>query len=108
MEWSLAGIDGPLDCGLRVLVGEFTFDPDWELDLTARTGGLSAIASVPVSNSSTWVMVLEESAMPEPLPVAADNINWGWSVWRRALLEGAGDQSVVPDTEAELARGSPS
>lgn len=102
VEWSISGMDGPRDCGLRVLAGESTFDPNWELDLTARTGSLSAIASVPTADSKIWVKVFEESAMTEPLPVPIDDVNWGWPVWRWALLDVTGDEPVVPDNNADL------
>jgi hypothetical protein len=100
MEWSVQDRDAPHDCGLRLLAGETTFDPEWELDLTARTGGRSAVASVPAGGSSVWVKVFEPEAMSEPLPVEA--IDYTLKVWRWGLLDVESDADVQLDTEADL------
>lgn len=100
--WSVSEVEGPRDCGLRVLAGESTFDPNWELDVTSRTGGLSAFASAPASDSTIWLKVFEESAMTETVPVPVDDADYALPVWRWALLDVASDEPVVPDTDANL------
>jgi hypothetical protein len=100
VEWSTRLIDAPHDCALRLRAGETTFDPDWELDLTTRTGGVSAIAAVPAGASRIWMKVFEASAMPEPIPAA--QVNWGWQVWRWALMDVESDAPLVPEQAADL------
>jgi hypothetical protein len=100
MEWSVQRRDAPHDCGLRLRAGESTFDPDWEIDLTARTDGLSAVVSVPAGGSSVWVKVFEPDAMPEPVPVA--EIDYTLKVWRWGLLDVEADAPVQLDTDSEL------
>lgn len=103
IEHSLKPGDTPHDCALRLRAGETTFDPDWELDLTSRTGGLSAVASVPAGGSSVWVKVFEPSAVPAALPL--EDIDWSLSslpTWRWGLLDVEADRPVQVDSQAEL------
>jgi hypothetical protein len=100
MEWSVQGRPAPHDCGLRLPAGQDTFDPGWELDLTTRTGGVSAVASVPAGGSSVWVKVFEPAAMPAPVPV--EEIDWTLKVWRWGLLDVEADTPVQLDLDSEL------
>jgi hypothetical protein len=103
VEWSLKPEDKPHDCALRLRAGETTFDADWELDLTTRTGGASAVASVPAGGSSVWVKVFEEAAVPAVLPL--EEMDWSLSslkTWRWGMLDVEIDDAVQVNTEAEL------
>jgi hypothetical protein len=103
IEWSLKPGDAPHDCALRLRAGETTFDRDWELDLTTRTGGASAVASVPAGGSSLWVKVFEEAAVPTALPL--EEMDWSLSslpTWRWGLLEVEAERPVQMETLAEL------
>lgn len=99
-EWSLQRRDAPHDCGLRLRAGDKTFDPDWELDLTTRTGGASAVASVPAGGSSIWVRVFQEDAFEGEVPVSM--IEWTVKVWRWGLLDVASDAPVRLDEDSDL------
>ena len=96
----MQNVEGPHDCALRLKAGETSFDEDWELDLTSKTGGVSAIASTPIDGSKIWMKIFEEDAMPESVPV--EEIDWGWPVWQWALLDLDGDEQVVSDESAPL------
>jgi hypothetical protein len=100
MEWSVQGRQGPHDCALRLRAGESSFDPTWELDLTSRTNGVSAVASVPADGSNVWVKVFEPTAMPEPFPV--EEVDYTLKAWRWGLLDVEADSPVQLDTESEL------
>jgi hypothetical protein len=103
VEWSLSRADKPHDCALRLLADESTFDPDWELDLTTRTGGVSAVASVPAGGSSLWVKVFEDAAVPAVLPL--EEMDWSLSslkTWRWGTLDVETDDAVRVNTEADL------
>lgn len=100
MEWSVQNRDAPHDCSLRVKAGEKTFDKSWDLDLTTRSGGVSAIGAVPGPGASVWVKVFDEDAMTEEIPV--DEIDWGLSVWRWGLLDLEGNTPVAVDMDADL------
>jgi hypothetical protein len=103
VEFSLKPGDTPHDCALRLRADETTFDRDWELDLTTRTGGASAVASVPTGGSSLWVKVFEESAVPVALPL--EEMDWSLSslkTWRWGMLDVEADRPVQVDTQAEL------
>lgn len=92
--WALQQRDIPHDCALRLQAGQATFDQEWELDLTSRTGGVAAIASLPAAGSSMWMKVFDESAMTESIPV--DEVDWGLEVWRWALLDVESDAMIEP------------
>jgi hypothetical protein len=103
VEWSLKPGDTPHDCALRLRAGETTFDENWALDLTTRTGGASAVASVPAGGSSLWVKVFEEAALPVSLPLP--EMDWSLSslaTWRWGMLDVEADTPVQVDAEAEL------
>jgi hypothetical protein len=100
MEWSVQQRAAPHDCALRLRAGESAFDPGWELDLTARTGGRSAVASVPASGSSVWVKVFEPSAVSEPIPVS--EIDYTLKAWRWGLLDVESDAPVALDAVSDL------
>lgn len=86
------------DCGLRLRAGETTFDPTWELDIAARTGGASGVATLYGGGSTVWVRVLDES-LTGGLPSPADYTSldtapaWSWysldppSRWRSRRRE---------------------
>lgn len=73
---------GPRDCALRVRAGETTFDPEWELDVTARTNGWPSVATVSAGGSRMWLRVLEESEVPVPADATPDIVEelmgWQW------------------------------
>jgi hypothetical protein len=100
VEWTYQRRDAPHDCALRLRAGEVTFDRDWELDLTTRTGGVSAIAAVPAGGSKIWVKVFEPSAFTGTVPV--EEIDWGLKAWRWGLLDVESADPVEPDEEADL------
>jgi hypothetical protein len=100
MEWSVQQREAPHDCGLRLRADETTFDPSWALDLTTRTGGVSAVGSVPAGGSSIWVKVFEPAAMPDPIPVEA--IDYTLKVWRWGLLDVESDAPVQLLADSEL------
>jgi hypothetical protein len=100
MEWSVQQRNAPHDCALRLRAGETTFDPSWELDLTTRTGGVSAVGSVPAGGSSIWVKAFEPAAMREPIPV--ETIDYTLKVWRWGLLDVESDTPVQLQADAEL------
>jgi hypothetical protein len=100
VEWTFQRRDTPHDCALRLRAGESTFDAEWELDLTTRTGGVSAIAAVPAGDSRIWVKVFEPSAFDGEIPV--DEIDWGRKAWRWGLLDVARDRPVELDQDASL------
>jgi hypothetical protein len=100
VEWSLQNRETPHDCALRLRPGETTFDRTWELDLTTRTGGVSAVASVPGGGSSVWVKVFEEGAAPEPIPTT--EVDWTLKAWRWSRLDVESNAPVEPDGDAAL------
>lgn len=107
MEWSLQGREAPHDCALRLRAGETTFDPEWQLDLTTRTGGVSAVASVPAGGSSVWMKVFEPSALPGPVPL--EEIDYTLKAWRWGLLdvESPDPVQMSPDSELVVYYGPP-
>jgi hypothetical protein len=100
VEWTYQRREAPHDCSLRLRAGDTAFDPEWELDLTTRTGGVSAIASVPAADSTIWVRVFEPSAFAGSIPVA--EIDWGLAAWRWGRLDVESDTAVELDQESGL------
>jgi hypothetical protein len=100
VEWSLQQRETPHDCGLRLRTGETTFDPTWELDLTTRTGGASAVAAVPAGGSSIWVKVFDETASPAPLPLP--EVDWTLQAWRWGLLDVESNDPVRLEADSAL------
>jgi hypothetical protein len=100
VEWQYQQRDAPHDCSLRLRAGESTFDPTWELDLTSRAGGVSAIAAVPAADSKIWVKVFEPAAFSATVPV--QEIDWGLEVWRWGLLDVESDAPIALTQEADL------
>lgn len=107
MEWSVQAREAPHDCALRLRAGATRFDPEWQLDLTSRTGGVSAVASVPAGGSSVWMKVFDPAAVPEPVPV--EEIDYTLKAWRWGLLdvESAGPVQMSPDSELVVYYGPP-
>jgi hypothetical protein len=101
VEWTFQRRDAPHDCALRLRAGENTFDPDWELDLTDRTGGVSAVAAAPGGGSKVWLKVFEPAAFAGAVPV--DEIAWGLEAWRWGVLDVESDEAVALDEDADLA-----
>lgn len=104
--WTMQQRDTPHDCVLRLRAGETTFDETWELDLTSRTGGVSAIASFPAGDSTIWMKVFDESEMTETIPM--QEVDWGLKVWRWALLDVATDTPIelIEDEEPVVSFGA--
>jgi hypothetical protein len=100
VEWTYQRRDTPHDCALRLRAGESTFDPTWELDLTTRAGGVSAIAAVPARDSEIWVKVFEPTAFSGTIPV--EEIDWGLQAWRWGLLDVESNAPAKLDPTAEL------
>jgi hypothetical protein len=100
VEWTYQRRDAPHDCSLRLRAGESTFDPTWELDLTSRAGGVSAIAAVPAEDSKIWVKVFDPSAFAGVVPV--EEIDWGLEAWRWGLLDVASDATIALNGDADL------
>lgn len=100
VEWSLQNRPGPHDCGLRLRAGETRFDPAWQIDLTTRTGGASAVAAVPAGDSRVWVKVFEPSAVGQPLPM--EEVDWTLEAWRWGLLDVATEQPVQRNEASDL------
>jgi hypothetical protein len=107
VEWTYQRRDAPHDCSLRLRNGDTAFDPDWGLDLTTRTGGVSAIAAVPAGGSRIWVRVFEPSAFAGSIPV--EEIDWGLAAWRWGQLDVESDAPVVLNHASDLvvSYGSP-
>jgi hypothetical protein len=99
-EWAYQRRNAPHDCALRLRAGQTTFDKDWALDLTTRTGGVSAVAAVPGAGSTIWVKVFDEAAMPKPVPVT--EIDWTVKAWRWGHLDVEGNGPVTLDTQSPL------
>lgn len=100
VEWTYQNRDAPHDCALRLRADESTFDPEWELDLTERTSGVSGIAAVPAGGSEIWVKVFEPDAFSGSIPV--EEIDWGVQAWRWGLLDVESDAVVRLDEDADL------
>ena len=100
VEWTYQRRDAPHDCALRLRAGDVTFDASWELDLTERTNGVSAIAAVPAGGSRIWMKVIEPAAFGGAVPV--DEIDWGLEAWRWGLLDVESDDAVQLDQQAGL------
>lgn len=100
VEWTYQRRDAPHDCALRLRAGQTTFDPDWELDLTTRTGGLSAVAAVPANGSSIWMKVFDSAAFTGIIPM--QEIDWGLEVWRWGLLDVESSDPIRLNAEARL------
>jgi hypothetical protein len=100
VEWTYQQRDAPHDCALRLRAGESTFDPEWELDLTKRAAGVSAIAAAPAGGSKIWVKVFEQAAFGGTVPV--DEIPWGLPAWRWGALDVESDEPVDLDEDADL------
>jgi hypothetical protein len=100
VEWTYQKRDAPHDCALRLRKGETTFDKSWELDLTTRTGGVSAVAAVPAGGSRVWVKVFEPSAFTGMVPV--QEIAWGLAAWRWGLLDVESEEPIALDRAADL------
>jgi hypothetical protein len=87
MEWSVQGRAAPHDCALRLRAGESSFDDEWELDLTDRTGGRSAVASVAAGGSRVWDRSRSTAASSRPpraFPISVTKPH-SWSSRRPAL-----------------------
>jgi hypothetical protein len=100
MEWSVQRRAAPHDCSLRLRAGESSFDDEWELDLTNRTGGRSAVASVAAGGSRVWVKVFEPAAVEEAVPVR--EIDYTLKAWRWGTLDVESDDPVELETNSEL------
>ena len=100
VEWTFQRLETTHDCALRLRAGEDSFDPGWELDLTTRTGGVSAVPAVPAGGSKIWVKVFEPSAFDGDVPV--DEIDWGLAAWRWGRLDVESDEPVELDESADL------
>lgn len=100
VEWTYQRRDAPHDCALRLRAGETTFDPSWELDLTTRTGGVSAVAGVPAGDSKIWVKVFEPEAFSGNIPTL--EIDWGLEAWRWGLLDVESEAPVALERDADL------
>ncbi|HKO90173.1 MAG TPA: hypothetical protein VJU61_03410 [Polyangiaceae bacterium] len=72
---------GVPDCALRLNPGETTFDPDWELNTEARTGGPS-FAVLQGGDSTMWFRVFDETAVELPVPADYETMDtapaWQW------------------------------
>jgi hypothetical protein len=99
MEWSVQGRAAPHDCALRLAPGASTFDTEWELDLTTRAGGASAVASVPAGGSSVWVKVFEPEAVGQPLPL--ETVDYTLRVWRWGTLDVESEAPVALDMASD-------
>jgi hypothetical protein len=100
VEWTYQRRAAPHDCVLRLRAGEATFDPTWELDLTTRTGGVSAVAAVPAGGGKIWMKVFDSAAFTGSIPM--QEIDWGLQVWRWGLLDVEGSDPVRLDASARL------
>jgi hypothetical protein len=100
VEWTYQRRDAPHDCALRLRADETKLDPAWELDLTERTGGVSAVAAAPAGGSKVWVKVFEPAAFDGSVPVA--EIDWGLEAWRWGVLDVESDEPVTLDEASDL------
>lgn len=107
VEWTYQRRSAPHDCALRLRAGETTFDPEWELDLTTRTGGVSAVAAVPAGGGKIWMKVFDSAAFTGTIPV--EEIDWGLQVWRWGLLdvEATGPIQLNPVARLVVSYGYP-
>jgi hypothetical protein len=92
----LGGADhGVPDCVLRVRAGERTFDPDWSLDLSTRTGGLPADGVVGAGGSSiVWLSVYDEGLL-DRAPRNIDELDPA-PAWRWFALDLESDAPAAP------------
>jgi|GEM_PF-1566515 len=89
------------DCALRLRAGETTFDPDWELDTGARTGGAPAVAVLRGGDSKMWFRVLDESAVELPVPADYEALDTA-PAWQWSLLDVESDTPAVLDEQRPL------
>jgi hypothetical protein len=91
------------DCALRLRAGERQFDPDWQLDTGARTGGVPTVAVLQAGDSQMWLRGLEPAAV-EALPEGATYEDLDTAqAWQWYLLDVASDGPAVRDDQRPLA-----
>lgn len=100
VEWTYQRRAAPHDCALRLRAGETAFDPQWELDLTTRTGGVSAVAAVPAGGAKIWMKVFDSAAFTGTIPM--QEIDWGLQVWRWGLLDVESSDAIQLNPAARL------
>ncbi len=96
---------GVADCALRLNAGDTRFDPEWELDINARTGGAPAIPVLPAGGTQIWLRVLDEAAADLPTPADFQTMDtvraWQWS-----LLDVESAEPAVLSEELPLSSSS--
>jgi hypothetical protein len=91
---------GVPDCALRLLPGETTFDPSWELDTASRTGGAS-VAVLQGGDSTMWFRVFDESAVELPVPADYQTMDTALA-WQWYSLDVESEQAAVRNDERPL------
>jgi hypothetical protein len=86
--------NGVPDCALRLRAGESRFDPDWQLDTGARTGGAPAVAVLQGGDSQMWFRVLDESAAQLPAGAALAEFDVA-QAWQWYLLDVTSDAPAL-------------
>jgi hypothetical protein len=93
--------NGVPDCALRLRAGETRFDPNWQLDTAARTGGAPAIAVLQAGGSKMWMRVLDETAVELPTPADYETLDTA-PAWQWYLLDVESDAPAVRNDERPL------
>lgn len=100
LAWTFMNLDTPHDCALRLKSGETEFDETWEMEVTQRTGGVSAIFSVPAGGSQVWVRAFEKAAFQGDIPL--QEVAWDAKAWRWGLLDVESGGDVQLDESSDL------
>lgn len=89
------------DCALRLRAGQSSFDPDWQLDLGARTGGAPTVATLQGGDSLMWLRVFDTSAVSLPAGAAYAEFDTA-PAWQWHLLDLASEGPAVRNDERPL------
>lgn len=82
------------DCALRLRAGETSFDPTWQLDTGARTGGAPSVAVLQAGDTEMWFRVLDTAAAALPQGAAYEDFDTA-QAWQWYLLDVASDAPAV-------------
>ncbi|HTV21114.1 MAG TPA: hypothetical protein VMG12_20655, partial [Polyangiaceae bacterium] len=90
------------ECALRLRAGEQTFDPDWQLDTSARMGGVASVAVVQAGDTEMWLRGILPDAI-EALPDGASYEDFDSAqAWQWYRVDVAGDAPAVRDEQRPL------